>query len=105
MLAGEPVTAAADQFGLAITLVELITGLRPFSGETPWAALDAIRSGPQLAALPDDLRAIAARGLAFDARDRFACDAELRAAITAAQRTRPPATALDVAAWVRSRRS
>ena len=99
-LAGEPVTGAADQFGLAVTLVELVTGARPFSGETPWALRDAIRQGPALDALPEDLRAIAARALAFDAQARFASIAELRTQIAAAQVTRSRATALDVAAWV-----
>jgi serine/threonine-protein kinase len=102
-LAGEPVLAAADQFGLAVTLVELVTGARPFAGETPWALRDAIRAGAELADLAPDLAAIAGRALAFDARDRHASIDELRCAIADAQRRRAPATALDLGAWVRAR--
>ena len=99
-LAGEPVTPAADQFGLAATLVELVAGRRPFDGETPWARLDAIRAGPRLDALPADLRALAGRALALAAADRFASVDALRAELAAAQRARPPAGPLELAAWL-----
>jgi serine/threonine-protein kinase len=99
-LAGEPVTAAADQFGLAVMLVELVTGARPFAGESPWALLEAVKAGPQLDALAPDLAAIAARALAVAARDRFASTRELAAAIAAAQLGRPRITADELGAWV-----
>jgi serine/threonine-protein kinase len=102
-LAGEPITGAADQFGLGVTLVELVTGARPFPGETPWALREAIRCGAAFADLPPDLAAIAARTLAFDARDRYASIDDLRRALAAAQRQRSPATALDLGDWVRAR--
>ena len=101
-LAGEPVTAAADQFGLGATLVELVTGARPFAGETPWMLLDAIKSGATWP-LPDDLLAIAHRALAFDARDRFPTIEDMRLAIADAQRAREPAGVVELAAWVRQR--
>jgi len=100
-LADEPVTPAADQFGLGVTLVELVTGARPFAGEAPWALLEAIRGGPPaLGTLPADLAAIALRALAVAADDRFTSVGELRAAIAAARRTREPAGAHELAAWV-----
>src|SRR6201999_3544995 len=95
-LAGEPTTAAADQFGLGVTLVELATGARPFAGELPWHLLESIRGGPSLDGLADDLRVIAARAIAFDARDRFASVEDLRLAIADAQQRRPRTTAVDL---------
>src|SRR5439155_23363316 len=63
-LAGESVSPASDQFGLAVTLVELLLGHRPFAGETPWALLDAIRGGPPaLVHLAPDIEVIARRAL------------------------------------------
>jgi serine/threonine-protein kinase len=98
-LAGDPVTAAADQFGLGATLVELVTGARPFAGESPWTLLDQIKAGPALQLAPD-LQAIAMRALAFAAGDRFSSIDELRLAIADAQRARSPAGVVELAAWV-----
>jgi serine/threonine-protein kinase len=98
-LAGEPVTAAADQFGLGVMLVELVTGKRPFAGETPWAVLAAIRDEPPaLDGLAPDLHAIASRALALDPRDRFASVAAMRADVLAAARVREPVGAAGSAA-------
>ena len=91
-------TAAADQFGLGAMIVELVTGRRPFAGETPWALLDAIRGGPALDGLAADLHAIASRALAPAATDRFATVSELGDAIAAAQRAREPAGPVELAA-------
>jgi len=101
-LAGEPVTAAADQFGLAVTLVELVTGERPFAGPheaSPWTLLDAIRRGPTFHLAPD-LAAIANHALAFAANDRYFSLAELVAAVVEARARRAPVTATDFGAWV-----
>jgi serine/threonine-protein kinase len=102
-LAGDPLTAAADQFGLGVTLVELVAGARPFVGENPWQLRDAIQAGADITGLAADLAAIAARALAFDARDRYGSVDELRGAIAAAQQRRPLATAADLGHWVRQR--
>jgi serine/threonine-protein kinase len=102
-LAGDPVTAAADQFGLGVTLVELVTGARPFAGENPWQLSDAIRTGADLTGLAPDLTAIAARALTVEASGRFASVEDLRRAIAVVQRRREPATAVELGDWVRSR--
>ena len=76
-LAGEPVTAAADQFGLGVTLVELVTGASPVRRADrcpPWELLDELRTAAALAELPEDLRAIAQRALAFDGRGSLRVD-------------------------------
>jgi serine/threonine-protein kinase len=99
-LAGEPVTAAADQFGLGVMLVELITGRRPFAGETPWAVLESIQAGaPPLAELLPDVRAVAHKALAIDPRDRFASVDELRAVLAVIMRGRAAAGRVELAAW------
>ena len=102
-LAGEPVSGAADQFGLGVTLVELVSGRRPFVGELPWTLRDAIRGGPALDGVASDLAVIATRMLAFDAGDRYGSVDEVRVAIEAAQRRRAAAGAIELGAWVRAR--
>jgi len=86
-----------------VTLVELITGRRPFVGETPWALLEVIRGAPALEGLAPDVRAIAARALAPAAGERFASVDELRRAVAEARRGREPAGPVELAAWLASR--
>jgi serine/threonine-protein kinase len=103
-LAGELVTAASDQFGLAVTLVELIAGRRPFAGDTPWATMDAIRGGAAaLDGLAPDVAAVVGTALAAAPADRFASIAELRAGIEALRARRPPCGATELGAWVAAR--
>ena len=104
-LAGEPVDARSDQFGLAALLLELATGTRPFTGDTPWATMEAIRAGAATITAADDVAAVARRALAIDPRARFASMLELHAALTAILRSRPPAGAVELGAWVRDCRS
>ena len=101
-LAGEPVDAASDQFGLAVMLVELVTGHRPFAGDTPWVTMDAIRRGDaDLGAMAADLAAIARRALAVAPADRYASMTELCAALTEARRSREPVGPVELGRWVR----
>src|SRR4051812_16371487 len=73
---GEPATAASDRYALAVVAWELLTGSRPFPGETPAAQArahvedtvpPASRSG---AGLPPGVDAVLQRGLAKDPADR-----------------------------------
>jgi serine/threonine-protein kinase len=104
-LAGEPVAQASDQFGLAVTLVELVAGHRPFAGDTTWATMDAIRTGtPDLAGVPDDVAGVARRALAVDPAARFPSIDELRAALAGIQRSRAPVGPRELGDWVSARR-
>jgi len=99
-LAGEPLGAASDQFGLAVTLAELITGRRVFAGDTPWATMEAIRAGAaDLEGLGEDTMWILRRALAIDPRARYASIGELRRALERF----PRATTADLATWVLTR--
>lgn len=102
-LAGELVTAASDQFALAISMAELLTGRRPFADARPWELGAILRAGPDLDGVADDLRSILATALAIDAADRFASVEHMRLALAAAQAARPRCGAAEVAAWVRLR--
>lgn len=101
-VAGEPLDARSDLFGVGVMLVELLTGRRPYEGSGPAQVLDAIRTAapPDLRALPPGLAEVAARCLAAAAAARpvhaLAVREALLDALPAAARLGPP----EVAAWV-----
>src|SRR4051812_27327650 len=73
---GQPATPASDRYALAVVAWELLTGSRPFPGETPAAQArahvedtvpPASRAG---AGLPPGVDAVLQRGLAKDPADR-----------------------------------
>ncbi len=101
---GEPLTARSDQFGLGVTLVELLLGERPYDGETPLETMDRVRAAepPALPGLDDELRALILRCLARAPRDRFEDDEALRGEIAACRAARPASHA-ELARWVRER--
>ena len=97
-LAGEPLGPASDQFGLGVTLVELVTGKRPFGGDTPWATMQAIRAGAlDLPAELGDLADIARTALAVDPHARHPSIAAMRARLVPLG----PAGPVELAAWLR----
>lgn len=101
-VAGEPLDARSDLFGVGVMLVELLTGRRPYDGPGPAQVLDAIRAAapPDLSALPPALAEVAGRCLAAAPADRPAHAHALRDAlldaVPGAARLGPP----EVAAWV-----
>jgi serine/threonine protein kinase len=103
-LAGDPLDATSDQFGLAVLLVELVTGSRPFVGDTPWATMEAIQHGEaRLAGLALDVVAVVGRALAIDREDRYRSMLELRDAVAVLQRARPAVGPVELARWVVAR--
>ena len=98
---GEPATPASDRYALAVVAFELLTGRRPFEGDTPtteaFAHLNAdvpsaTALDPMLPASVDD---VFERALAKDPESRPATAqalvADLRQALAAAQRAEVPA--------------
>lgn len=84
---GEHVDARADLYSLGITLYELVTGKRPFGGDSGFAIMaEHLQKQPvppvELdAKVPPALNAIILRVLAKNANDRFQNAAEFRAAL------------------------
>jgi tetratricopeptide (TPR) repeat protein len=103
VILGADLTGAADQYGAAVVLYELIAGVTPFAGGGTLEVLTKqLREppppiGPRRPDLvfPEALEAALQRALAKDPVDRFPGVAELRAALQAAVReARAPAASL-----------
>jgi len=92
-LAGEPVTAAADQFAFCVSAYEALYGRRPFDARTIADLREATAAGrivePTDTDVPRSVFAVVAKGLAPRVEDRFeSMDALLEAWLR--QGARPP---------------
>ena len=115
---GERATPASDRYGLAVLAFELLTGSRPYAGDSITAEASAHVAAPIPSAsernpeLPPEVDDVFRRALAKDPRERFPSCAEMVAALrqaldTAAGRTQkipPVATAPTPVAPASARR-
>ena len=97
---GERAGPRSDIYALGVVLYELLTGVRPFGGDTPYArAVDRLNRPPPDPRhvepdVPDELAEIAMRAMAVDPEDRYETPAAMRAALQAwMDRPAPPVTA------------
>jgi serine/threonine-protein kinase len=104
-VAGAPLGPASDQFALASTVHELLTGRRAFDGDTVHATMDSVRSAPPAplpAELPSEISALLARCHEKSPAARFPSTEALVEAIAAVRRALPLAGSLDLARVVRA---
>jgi len=99
---GEPTTAASDVYSLGIVLYELLTGRRPWGGDSAAAIAMARLSGAAplpsavRAGIPPALDAIVRRAMSRDPAQRYQSAAEMREALDAFLADRAPSAASPV---------
>jgi eukaryotic-like serine/threonine-protein kinase len=93
---GERASPRSDIYALGVVLYELLTGMRPFRGDTPYAtAVDRLdRPPPDPRAIrpdvPDALAEIAMRAMALSPDDRYPTPAAMQDALLAWAGTQAP---------------
>ncbi len=80
---GRPVDALSDLFSLGVVLYEMLTGRRPFMGDTAAATLAALLRDdpPPMTGVDPKLARLVERSLRKNASERFQSAADLRSAI------------------------
>jgi tetratricopeptide (TPR) repeat protein/tRNA A-37 threonylcarbamoyl transferase component Bud32 len=83
---GRPVDPRTDQFSFCVALSTALTGVHPFDGDTPEALVEAVTHGrlrppARPDRMPDWLRRVLERGLAFEPGDRYPSMEPLLAAL------------------------
>ena len=107
---GERATPGSDRYALAVVAWELLTGRRPFGGDTPAAEAAAHvhaevpAIGSQRQDLPQELDGVFARALAKDPAARYRSAAEFVADLRDAVHDASPRTAVLTAIPSRARR-
>ncbi len=96
-LGGEVTDARSDQFSFCVTLVEALTGTRPYAASSREALLEAMKRNPVLVGVPRSIRPVLQRGLSFDRNQRFPSLEALFAALRSAQRRPRIASAVALA--------
>ena len=101
---GEPATSESDIYSLGIVLYEMLTGSRPWEGDSAAAVAVARLSGPipdpalVRGSIPPDLAAITRKALARLPSDRFASAAAMADALESSQSAAGAAAAVGGAA-------
>jgi len=99
---GHPVSGRADQFSVGVILYQLLTGERPFSGDSPTAILYKIvhetPTSPQELnkALPEKVNEVILKSLAKNPEERYETCADLSKAIRRALGASPPEVTSEV---------
>ena len=86
---GRPADARSDVFAMGVVMFEMLTGHRPFKGDTAWATMNATMNsdapdvGRHRTGIPPALADIVSRALARDPGGRYASAGTLAADLTA----------------------